>query len=121
MESVLVCVTLQKNCEKLIRAGKRFADSEKLELYVISVVRPDDSAFLSDEEQEALNYLYQYSRDAGAEMLLLQDDDILGTVQKYAFRKKAICVVVGCGHDGHWTFANRLRDMLSEETLLMKA
>ena len=32
METVLVCVTVQKECERLILAGRRFAEAEGLPL-----------------------------------------------------------------------------------------
>ena len=38
METVLVCVTVQKECERLILAGRRFAEAEGLPLRVLHVM-----------------------------------------------------------------------------------
>lgn len=121
MEAVLVCVTLQKGCERLIRAGKRFADAEKIPLHVLSVERADKTNLANPAEREALDYLYDLSRSAGAEMSVQRDNDVFGAIKRYAESIGAICVVVGCGDDGRWTFADTLRDMLNEQVLLMKA
>ena len=37
METVLVCVTVQKECERLILAGRRFAEAEGLTAHANSI------------------------------------------------------------------------------------
>ena len=55
--SVLVCVTGQKNCERLIVAGARIAREENLPLNVLHVVHSGGSVLGFVNEPEALEYL----------------------------------------------------------------
>lgn len=70
--SVLVCVTGQRDCDRLIRVGKRIADSRSIPLQVLCV-QPTSSGF--DADGDELEYLRQTARDAQAEMSVYFHDD----------------------------------------------
>ena len=46
-QCILVCVTNQKECERLIDTGKKFAEKDGVELHVISVI-PEIEQFHGD-------------------------------------------------------------------------
>ncbi|NLJ31897.1 MAG: hypothetical protein GX424_09915 [Clostridiales bacterium] len=70
--AVLVCVTGQRDCDRLIRAGRKLADERGVPLQVLSV-QPENSA--SEASCEELEYLRQTARDAKAEMTVIFNND----------------------------------------------
>ena len=70
--AVLVCVTGQRDCDRLIKAGKRIAEERSIPLYVLCV-QPTSAGF--DADCEELEYLRQTSRDVQAEMSVYFHDD----------------------------------------------
>ena len=70
--AVLVCVTGQRDCDRLIKAGKRIAEERSVPLHVLCV-QPTSAGF--DADCEELEYLRQTSRDVQAEMSVYFHDD----------------------------------------------
>jgi K+-sensing histidine kinase KdpD len=71
-KTVLVCVTGQHDCDRLIRTGKKIADELALPLRVLCI-QPASAGFEGNCEE--LEYLRQTARDAGAEMTVYFNDD----------------------------------------------
>ena len=91
-ESVLVCVTGQRDCDRLIRAGRKVADSSSVPLQVLCV-QPASAGF--DADCEELEYLRQTARDAGAEMSVYFDDDAALMAVGFANHEVAKHIVTG--------------------------
>ena len=121
MNTVLVCVTVQRECERLILAGKRLADNASVPLHVLHVVEPDASPLGNPDSQEALNSLYALARSAGAEMTLLYDGDVRTAIVNYARQVHAVCVVVGSDKQGNWAMAEALEDLREDSVTIMRA
>ncbi|HML48765.1 MAG TPA: universal stress protein UspA [Clostridia bacterium] len=91
----MVCVTVQKNCERLIREGSKFAQGLSHGLSVVHVA-PIDAHFLGQtQDGEALEFLYRISREFGADMDVLRSDRPLDTLVEHARKIGAQCVVLG--------------------------
>ena len=120
-ESILVCVTVQKECERLILAGKRLADSGGLPLRVLHVAEPGDAPLDNPDTQEALNCLYALSRDNGAVMTVLYNADVRGAIVRYATLVHAVCVVVGNDRQDSWAMAQALEELVDESVTVMRA
>ena len=112
-KTILVCVTVQKECERLILAGKRLADSGGLPLRVLHVAEPGDAPLSSPDAQEALNCLYALSRDNGATMTVLYSADVRLV--------HAVCVVVGSDRQQGWAMAEELEELLDDSVTIMRA
>lgn len=95
----MVCVTVQKTCERLIRQGAVYAGAENL--YVLHVARDGEALLGGSDDGEALDYLFRISREFGAEMDVLRakDKDIIHTVAAYAKTNGVACVVLGSGSE----------------------
>ena len=118
--TVLVCVTVQKECERLILAGKRLADNGNIALKVLHVMQPDASPLGNPDAQEALNALYGLSRKAGAEMTLLYNADVRAAIVDFAHQVNAVCVVVGSDRQGGWAMAEALEELLDDNITIMR-
>lgn len=102
--SVLVCVTDQKRCERLIVAGAEIAKETGARLVVLHVARPGGRMLEYESAPEALEYLLQVSVSHGADMVVVRSDDIVGTLEAQAKEQRAKVMVAGradnyTGHD----------------------
>ena len=62
---VLVCVTKQKTCERLIKTGARLAkEAGDAELLVVHVLHRDDNILGNMMQGDALEFLFQISKQA---------------------------------------------------------
>jgi K+-sensing histidine kinase KdpD len=94
-KNILVCVTQQKTCERLIKQAHELADEYRGRLFVINVVKNDVNFLESARESEALEYLFGISKSIGANLAVLKSDDIAGTIAEYAADNKINCIILG--------------------------
>ncbi len=69
--SILVCVTGQRDCDRLIRVGKKLAAERSIPMQVLCV-QPTSAGY--DANCEELEYLRQTAQGADAEMTVYFDD-----------------------------------------------
>lgn len=94
--SVLVCVTGQKSCERLIVAGAEIAAAEQdYPLTVLHVARIGGNVMGFVNEPEALEYLLTASIRYGADMNVRRADDVLRAIEDNAKALAADVIVAG--------------------------
>ncbi len=94
-KNILVCVTQQKTCERLISAANELMKNYNGNLYVINVVKDDVNFLDSNTESEALEYLFGLSKSIGANLAVLKSKDIPGTIARYADENHIHCIILG--------------------------
>lgn len=112
--NVLVCVTQQKTCERLIIKSREFYPAPENNLFVLHVVK-DGSPFLDNpKEGEALQYLFSVSRDSGANLTVLRSDNVENCISQYAITNKITCIILGSSgeNNGSPSFGDRLKALL---------
>lgn len=105
----VVCVTNQFHCERLIRAGRLIADLSKTSLLVINVSSPN----LSENDAKALEYLFQVSKENGAEMTVLYSDEPMRQLAKFIKENKAVNVVTGVARPAEFPLPSLWRKFTS--------
>lgn len=103
--NIMVCVTQQKNCERLIQKGADLRDRVSGELYVIHVAREGASFLGNQKEADALEYLFNISKSVGADLTVLRSDSIVDTLVEFAENKGIKHIILGeppveCREDG---------------------
>ncbi len=94
--SVLACVTDQYDCDRIIKTAKRIADDTDCELRVLSVLKPmKNYSNVSDR----IEYLYAVSKESGADMTILFDNDAAKAAAQFAKENNIQRIVTGM-HDG---------------------
>ena len=91
---VMVCVTRQKTCERLINIGRKLVNGEG-DLTVVHVTKAGANVLGNPDEGEALEYLFQISKQAGADMAVLRSEDILNTLLDFAKKNHITEIVMG--------------------------
>lgn len=95
VQRIMVCVTRQKTCRRLIEIGKQFLSDTNSELLVVHVTKMGTNFLGNPHEGEALEYLFQISKDAGADMSVLRSDHVVGSLVQFAKSNDVTLIVVG--------------------------
>ena len=115
--TVLVCVTPQRSCTRLIRQGEKIALKSKAKLIVLAVFAKRDGA--SHENSAILEELYEAARMCDATMSVYFNDtpDILAAV--FASKKNAGTIVTGFPRERSSGFVNSLHGLLPSIPIIM--
>lgn len=89
--NIMVCVTQQKTCERLIKKGDMLKNKVKGELFVIHVAKEGTNFLGNSKDSDAIEYLYDISKEAGADMTVIRSNDIVETLASFSKTK-------GIGH-----------------------
>ncbi|NLW41425.1 MAG: universal stress protein [Tissierellia bacterium] len=92
---VMVCVTQQKTCERLILEGHKLIKSEEDKLYVIHVVNERENFLEYANDGEALEYLFNVSKKVGADLTVLRSKDVLKAIIDFAKSNHITHIVMG--------------------------
>ena len=92
---VLVCVTRQVSCERLIRRGAELSAQACSALKIVHVAAPGASLLGNPSESEALDFLFTAAKQNGADLSVLRSDNVLETLTRIAREYKASAIVMG--------------------------
>lgn len=92
---IMVCVTQQKSCERLIEYGRGIVNNQRTELHVIHVVKDNWKYFGQLEEKDALDYLFEVSKSHDAALTVLKAPDIERTLADFAEKNRITDIVMG--------------------------
>lgn len=95
MKNVLVCVTQQRSCERLIRYGKELVDGTNGELVVLHIAQYDLTLLGETKDAESLEYLYQKSVEYGAIFMLVRSGNVPATLASMIKKQHVSIVVMG--------------------------
>jgi K+-sensing histidine kinase KdpD len=100
VSNILVCVTQQKTCERLIEKALEFTnDSDSI--YIIHVAKNNWSFLDNEKEGEALEYLFGIAKSVGANLTVLRSDNIVDTIVAFAIENKIDLLVMGDSKGDH--------------------
>ena len=95
MKNVMVCVTQQKTCDRLIRYGHEVLNGQDGDLFIIHVAPKDFKILGSSEEGEALDYLYGKAIEYGANLTVVRSNNILETLVDLVEKNQITQVILG--------------------------
>lgn len=98
--NIMVCVTQQKTCEKLIRIGYEvYSRAENATLYVIHVVNENDKLLFNLSDGDALEYLFEITKELGADLVIKRSKDVIKTLVDFASEKEISHIILGNATD----------------------
>lgn len=111
---IMVCVTQQKSCERLIDFGVRLVTSDADELHVIHIVKENWKYFGQLEEKDALDYLFEVSKAKNAMLTVVKAKDIEKALSDFAEKNKITDVIMGESFEGseQQNMINRLHEKM---------
>ncbi len=89
---VLVCVTAQLNCERLINSGKELSQRINRELYVVTVLNKDDSA---KEKSDALKTLNALSKKTDCSIDIIYSDNVAQSLGVHINKVNPCHILIG--------------------------
>ena len=95
MKNIMVCVTQQKTCDRLIRYGHQLLGKNRGELFIIHVAHYEFKFLGKSEEGEALEYLYEKALEYGANLTVVRSNHVLDTLVELVEKNKITDVVMG--------------------------
>ena len=114
---VMVCVTGQKTCERLIIEGSQRAKVLDAELTVIHVAREGvDLLGGSLKEAEALEYLFKMSSEHGAGMMVVRSNEVVPALVSHARKLNAVEIVLGSPRKMRRDITKEIKAQLPEMT-----
>lgn len=115
-KNILVCVTQQKTCERLIKSAAKLRDKVKGNLYVLHVAKNEWNFLDNKREGEALDYLFGISKSFGADLYVLKSDNIVKTIYDFVKENKIDYIVMGESQRDHKEnrFYTELEEMLED-------
>ena len=112
---VMVCVTDQKVCEKLIYNALKILETSPGEIYVIHVSK--ESVIQNEESGEALEYLFGICNKFSASLTVVKSDNVLDSLVCAAHRNKIDTIIMGESRnaDPNTSIINDLKSKLGEK------
>ncbi len=116
---ILVCVTEQLHCARLIRRGREWADECGADLMVLHVRTRQKTLMGNPDISAALNQLYADARGADAEMEIISSPEVEKTICEYARTHHVTGVVLGQSpDDGRPPMRERLHGLLPDVEII---
>lgn len=114
---IIVCVTPQESCARLIEAGAGIAEKEGLPLVVLSVFR--ESSGLNANEGGALENLFECAKKFNASMNVYFNNSPALVAAVASKKLGAVNLVTGFPEEGSSGFIGRIHEILPELTITM--
>lgn len=114
---IMVCVTPQQSCSRLIEAGARMAKEENLQLEVISVFK--QSSGLNANENNVLENLFEYAKKFNASMNIFFNDSPAIVVAAVSKKLNASTLVTGFPAEGSSGFIARIHEFVPDLPITM--
>ncbi|RCX16620.1 universal stress protein family protein [Anaerobacterium chartisolvens] len=112
--NILVCVTQQKTCERLIRRAAEMNVEMEGELFVLHVAKNGWNFLDNAKEGEALEYLFGISKSVGANLTVLKSDNIIESIINFIKENAISYIIIGESPNDHKenNFAQELESLL---------
>lgn len=118
-KKIMVCVTQQKLCKRLIKRAHTLKKHEDDELYVIHVVKENWKYFGQLKEADALEYLFDSAKEFGATLNVFKAKDIENTLAQFAEKESVDMIVMGESLESsqQQNMINRLQDKTAKQVI----
>src|SRR6056297_1887468 len=115
-KNVMVCVTQQKTCSKLIYKGNDLIDNDKDNLYIVHIINKKDKVLYGDNDGDALEYLFDLAKKMNAELIVQRSNNTKKSIIKLAKERGITHIILGKSNNEsnegfQKTIANKLKDI----------
>lgn len=118
-EKVMVCVTRQRSCERLIKNGAGMAEQLKLGLLVAHAVAPNEPVLGNPDPGNALETLFQTASQYGGEMTVLRDSDTFEALVQCALESNVSLMILGASPKNADSVLNLLKQKLPKMSFIV--
>ena len=102
-ERVMVCLDDRPVSQRLLRRAWRIAEAMHAPLVAVTVQSPDLVRHLDPQRRRQLETHQRMAEDLGAEIVILQENDVAAALSRYAREHNVDQLVIGHSTKGRWT------------------
>ncbi|MEE1169148.1 MAG: universal stress protein [Anaerovoracaceae bacterium] len=95
MNNILVCVTQQKKCERLIKYGKELAEGSGGEMIVVHIAQYSLDQLADSDAAESLEYLYQKAVQYDSNFIIVRSGNVPATLASMIAKNNVTKIVMG--------------------------
>lgn len=92
---IMVCVTQQRTCEKLIKKGASLRKSNNDELIIINAVNENDKFLNLQNDSDALEFLFKIAKEVDGELQVIRTKNVLDNLINFAKNNNVDYVILG--------------------------
>lgn len=118
-EKIMVCVTRQITCERLIHYGAELAEQMGADLLVAHATRPDEPALGNADEAQALEMLSGLTFRHGGEMCMLRAEDVFEGLADCAKKNGVELMIMGSSPEKAEPVSRRMRELMPKVNLIV--
>ena len=115
MRNVMVCVTQQRTCDRLIKFGHEMLTDQGGQLHIVHVTGIRNDTYEDDNSKTALAYLYTRAEAYGAQLTIEESDDVVETLVDLVREHQITHIVMGESREA--TGRNRVIENLRGKTI----
>lgn len=116
---VMVCVTRQRTCERLIHAGAQLAEQMNTNLIVANAVRSGQKVLGSEDSSAAMEMLFQAANDYNAKMEVFECQDIFDGLAQCARENDIATMVLGSSPENATQVLQILKEKLPKVNFIV--
>lgn len=116
---VMVCVTRQKTCERLIRAGAKLAKQMDSGLIVVNAVYSGQKVLGSEDPSAAMEMLFQAANDHDAKMIIFECEDVFEGLAQCARENEVETMVLGSSPENATQVLHILKEKLPKVNFIV--
>lgn len=95
MKNIMICVTQQKTCDRLIQYGNNIRGDNDGELFIIHVAHYKFNFLGHTKEGDALEYLYEKALKYDANLTVVRSNNVAETLVTQVKKNKITHIVLG--------------------------
>ena len=113
-DTIMVCVTRQRTCERLVRAGALRAQQTGAKLIVAHAVYQYENIMDNEDEATAMELLFSVTNDYDGEMMVFRCEDKFKGLAECAKKNKVSLMILGASAASADSVVGVLRALLPE-------
>lgn len=115
MRNVMVCVTQQRTCDRLIKFGHELLTDQGGELHIVHVTGARLNSLGIDSTQATMDYLRERAKNYGGELTIVESEDVVDTLVELVKEHGITHIVLGESREA--TGRNRVIENLRGKTI----
>lgn len=115
MRNVMVCVTQQRTCDRLIKFGHQMLTDQGGKLHIVHVTEDRSNLLGMDNSQTAMGYLQEKAKSYGGELTIAESEDVVETLLGLVKEYEITHIVLGESREA--TGRNRVIENLRGKTI----
>ncbi len=116
---VMVCVTRQRTCERLIHAGAQLAQQMETNLMVVNAVCSGQKVLGSKDSSAAMEMLFQAANEHNAKMVVFECKDAFEGLAQCAREHQAETMVLGSSPENATQVLQILKEKLPKMNFIV--